>query len=458
LPTGHVFPLALPGPACAAALIAAGLMMTAAGCRSPAESELRRLQRHLLPRPGANLIVVSFDALRADALGAYGSRRGLSPHLDDFARHSIVFDNAYSVAPVTPTSFAAAFTGLLPTRVFLRWRLRYEDTMARRFADAGYRTAAFVNNIQLTPARSFGTGFEHYAQFDRRPDEEVLERSLRWLDGNRRERFFVWVHFLSPHAPYDYRETAAHVYDDGYDGQFRHTTGPSFDTDDRRELARIRTLYDGEVFAADELFGRLVDELEAAGLLENSIVLATSDHGEEFQEHGGFQHGRLTEEHVRVPLILHHPGARSPLRSAVLVSNVDLLPTLSSLAGIELDVALDGRDLTRIRTPPEWIVGVAMTGASERWLSLRKESFKLILTCLPERRLALYDLAADPGETRDLHRERPDLAAELHRQLGTVLGGPPCAVMNAAVSGEDATAGLSRENVEALAALGYLED
>jgi arylsulfatase A-like enzyme len=433
----------------------------AAGCRTPDGVELRRLQRHLPARPGTNVIVVSFDALRPDVLGVYGSPRGLSPHLDELARRSIVFDEAYTVAPVTPTSFAAAFTGLLPTRVFRGWRLAHDDTLARRFADAGYRTAAFVNNVQLTPARSFDTGFEHYSWFRHRPDAEVLESSSAWLAENRRERIFAWIHFFTPHAPYDYREAAAHLYDAGYDGPFRKTTGPSFDTDDPRELARIKSLYEGEVLAADELLGRLLGKLQTLGLLATSFVVVTSDHGEELKEHGGFQHGRLTEEHVRVPLVVYHPSLPAPLRSPVLVSNVDLFPTLASLAGIELDVELDGRDLTRIGTPPDWIVGVSMTGARERWLSLRRGSLKLIRTCLAQSDqqggLALYDLAADPGESRDLHRELRDETRELQRRLRSVVGERPCAAMQAAATGGSPTAGLSAENVEELEALGYLE-
>ncbi len=420
-------------------------------------TELEGLQASLPVRPGVNVIVVSFDALRADALGTYGHPRRTSPRIDAFAAESIVFENAYTVAPVTPTSFASAFTGMLPTRVFHAWNLASDDTLAQRFSDAGYTTAAFINNAQLTPERSFDAGFELYDFFSSRRDRAVLKSSLAWLGDHRDGRLFVWIHFLSPHAPYEYRELAAHLYDPSYEGEFEKTTKGVFDTDDPTDVARIKSLYEGEVFFADTLFGELLDGLRETGHLESSIVVLTSDHGEEFKEHGRFQHDRLTEEHVRVPLIVRHPEPR-PLRSEILVSNVDFLPTFLSLAGIAPEGHFDGRDWTRISQDPDWIAGVSMTSGKERWLSLRRGDHKLIQTCLPDTRRRLFDLAADPGEHDDLHDQEPALVRKLFRELEVLLGGPPCTVMQAAVQGAEPTVGLSEENIEALKALGYLSD
>ena len=123
---------------------------------------------------------------------------------------------------------------------------------------------------------------------------------MEWLGENRQEKLFAWIHFISPHSPYDYRELAAHLYDESYEGDFLKTTGGKFDTDKPQDLQRIRDLYDGEVFYADALFGRLIAGLRERGLLDSSVIVVTSDHGEEFKEHGGFQHDRLTEEHVRI--------------------------------------------------------------------------------------------------------------------------------------------------------------
>ena len=148
----------------------------------------------------------------------------------------------------------------------------------------------------------------------------------------------------------------------------------------------------------------------------------------------------------------------SPGRSGILTSNVDLFPTLLSVAGIDFDRGLDGRDLTRISEEPEWIVGVSMLGARKRWLSMRRGRHKLIRMCTPEENQQLFDLVADPGETRDRHQEMPQVTRELYRDLGLALGGAPCAMMQAAMQGKGPTVGLSDENVEALRALGYLGD
>lgn len=441
-------------------LIPAWLLLLVLGCRGEGDlplSALEQLQANLPVQADVNVIVISFDALRADVLGTYGYPLATSPEIDAFAGESIVFDQAYTVAPVTPTSFAAAFTGLLPHRVFHDWNLVYTDTLASRFSAAGYKTAAFLNNIQLTTERHFNTGFDTY-EYGNDPEETIIERALKWLGEHRREKIFAWVHFISPHSPYDYREMAAHLYDDSYQGEFLKTTGGKFDAEAPEDIARIRSLYDGEVFYADSLFAQLVAGLRELELFDRSVIVVTSDHGEEFMEHGGWQHDRLTEEHVRIPLIIRHPALAAPLRSGVLVSNLDLFPTLLSVTGIDFDGSVDGRDLTRILEEPEWIASVSMLGAHRRWLSMRRGPHKLIQMCMPEKTQQLFDLAADPGETRDLHQEMPQLARELYRDLGRAMGGDPCPMMQAAMQGKGPTVGLSQENIEALKALGYLSD
>ncbi len=439
-------------------VLVAGLLMFVAGCQRDRQlTPLEELQANLPTQEGINVIVISFDALRTDVLGVHGYPLETSPNIDAFAAESIVFDNAYTVAPVTPTSFASAFTGLLPHRIFHDWDLVYTDTLARRFSEAGYSTAAFLNNVQLTAKRHFDTGFDVYEAETRR-EEAIVENSLKWLQANREKKIFAWIHFISPHSPYDYREMAAHLYDQSYEGEFMKTTGGRFDTDKPEEIARIKSLYDGEVFYADDLFDQVIDGLRAADLLDNSLIVVTSDHGEEFKEHGGFQHDRLTEEHVRIPLIVRHPRLKSGLRSEMLVSNLDFFPTLLSVAGIDYDVDLDGRDLTRITEEPKWVAGVSMLGAKKRWVSMRRDRYKLIQMCIPDDTQQLFDLVADPGEQQNLRQEMPRVAKNLYRELGVVLGGEPCKLIQAAMQGKGPTVGLSEDNIKALEALGYLGD
>lgn len=403
-----------------------------------------------------NVIVVSFDALRADALGVYGNPRDATPHMDAFANDSFVFANAYSVAPVTPTSFAAAWSGLLPSRVFHGWQLRAPFTLASRLAEARYRTQAFINNVQLTPERGFDLGFDGYDWHRNDPDEQVLDKVKAWLDEREVRPIFLWVHFLVPHAPYRAHPEAAHLYRATETGRFSQTTGHSFEASSPAEVARIRDLYLGEVWRADQIFGALIDHLRTLSLLESSIVVLTSDHGEEFSEHGGFQHGKLYEEHLRVPLIIRHPeGTGRSVEQRV--RNIDLLPTLLRSVGHPVSEALDGRVIAASSSgDPPPLIAISMTGNEQRWVSLTAGFRKLIVSCGLEKGVEMYDLVSDPVEQRDLAHADPGGVRESLATLRTVLGGDPCTVIDQAARGKAPTVGLDAESIEALRALGYL--
>lgn len=432
------------------------------GCEAHDRVAERRVDgavQSLLPvQENLNILVVSFDALRPDVLGAYGGARNATPNMDEFAEESLVFTNAYSVAPVTPTSFAAAFTGFLPTRVFHAWKLRGPGTLAGRLSDAGYHTAAFVNNVQLAPERGFDRGFDHYVWSRNDADEKVLAKAKEWLEDTSQFPVFLWLHFLTPHAPYQARPEASHLYRTEPSGRFSKSTGHKFEATGSEELSRIEDLYLGEVWRADRLFGDFVSHLRRIGLWDTSIVVLTSDHGEELGEHGGFQHGRLYEEHLRIPFIVHHPVMDRPRRLEGRVRNVDFLPTFLHAAGHPVRDVLDGRVLTESSSPTAPpLVAISMTGAEKRWVSITEGSRKLIVACGPERRAELYDLQVDPAEQADLAREQPTVVRELLTTLRTILGGAPCDVLREAARGRAPTAGLDDESIEALRALGYLD-
>jgi len=429
-----------------------------AGCRGrPQPSPAARSLRAALPvAPDCNVLVVSFDALRRDALGMYGNPHATSPSLDRFGLRAVIFDRAYTVAPVTPTSFAASFTGQLPTRSFRAWRLTAAPTLAESFQTAGYDTAAFVNQAQLSPLRGFGKGFDIYDWTASGSDSETLGRAMAWLDAPRRRPFFSWIHLLAPHAPYEYREIARFLYDPGYRGPFTTTSGAQFAPTGSADLARLRSLYEGNVVYADSLFERLLAHLERGDLLGRTVVVVTSDHGEEFGEHGGFQHGRLSEEHVRIPLLLFHPRRASGLRSDVLVANLDLLPTLLALVGHPVVAPPDGTNLLGDSGERRTLVGIAMTDSVERSVSLRSGDWKLVLRCRPKPGAELYDLALDPGERDDRSAADRDAVQRMSEELATTLGDAPCRALDRAVAGGDPRSTLDPESEKALRALGYL--
>jgi arylsulfatase A-like enzyme len=373
-----------------------------------------------------------------------------------------VFPSSHSAAPVTPTSFASLFSGHYPTRVFRGWKFEPTTSLADYFSDAGYQTAAFVNNVQLAPERGFDLGFEAYHWRRNDPDPRVLDEALRWLENrDRRRPLFFWLHLLRPHAPYIAREEAEHLYRERDHGRFESTTGGKFQSAKPHEIRRIEDLYYGEVWEADRLFGRFERGLRRLGLWTDSIIVLTADHGEEFREHGGFQHGRLYEEHLRVPLILYAPPAQPHVRENVRARAIDLLPTLLDLAGIEADEGLDGESLLQARDDegePAPVIAVSMTGYPEETsLSLLQGDHKLILNCLPNRRVELYDLQRDPGERRDVHVGELAATRRLLATLRESIGRRPCRAAEEAQRGYSATRSLDDESVEALRSLGYLD-
>ncbi len=413
----------------------------------------------LPPRPGSHVVVISFDALRSDALGSYGYPRATSPHIDAFAAEAVQFDESYAVAPETPTSFAGAFTGRFPNRDFRDWRLISDQTLAALFREAGYQTAAFLNNPQLVDKRGFAQGFDSYSFYTMVEDEQVVNDVGRFLEQERDHPLFMWIHLIDPHSPWVKRDTALHLYDEGYEGSFEERVEGLLFIADPQELTRARSLYDGEIFTSDLLFGRIIELLRTSGVLSEAFVVLTSDHGEEFMEHGRLQHGQLTEENVRIPLLIRHPVNHEGARVSRRASNIDLLPTLAALVGIEPPEGLDGRSLLLAHDPDAAIVAIANTEDRNRAASIFVQNLKLIVHCGDRRESELFDLVSDPGERENLAAARPTDATTLETRLWSTLDVEGCDALDMKSGPGHAreTRGLREEEVEALKALGYLE-
>lgn len=447
---------------------AALLLLALAGCaRDPerATAPGEGLRDVLPPSPGVNVLVVSFDALRADRLGTYGYPRPTSPHIDDFARDAVVIEHAWSAAQSTPTSFASMFTGRWPSQVFRGWRLDPAPTLATVFANAGYQTAFLATNVQLVASRRFGQGFYDYEILTAGPSSDrdgdniaddlyLLARARHWLFEEARPPFLLWVHFLSPHSPYTVREGSEHLYRSPGGERFAATTGHTFDVDSEEDLERVRDLYDGEVHFADGLFASLLDALDRSGREGDTLVALTADHGEELLEHGGLQHSTVFEEVIRVPLILRHPRGGSG-RSDLPASGVDLLPTLAEIAGLEAPEGIDGLSLLDPMPADRIRLSLAMTHRTDHYIGVGRGDEKLVLDCA-QGNAALYDLASDPGEKSDRLAERRRSYRQLESAAREELGGDPCAVVAAAIEGVPPTAGIDAETAARLRSLGYL--
>lgn len=305
-----------------------------------------------------SLVLVSLDTVRADHLSLYGYGRPTTPRLEGFAREAHVFTRAYSSSSWTLPSTATLLTGLLPGQhgaVTVHTRLGPDvPTVAERLRAAGYRTAAVTDG----GFAGFGWGFDRgFQRYDVTPGAAwhaaakdaagIFGSAADWVRRNRHEPFFLFVHTYEAHQPYLNREGFADPFlrpgERGKDWRVR--ANPREEPPGPDGLRRMVALYDGEIARADRYLGELLDVLDEE-LGGRVAVVVTSDHGEEFLEHGDLEHGfgKVFDPNVRVPLVVKAPGATPGRRVEVAVSGIDVAPTLLELAGLLHD-DLPGRSL-----------------------------------------------------------------------------------------------------------------
>jgi arylsulfatase A-like enzyme len=318
-----------------------------------------------------NLLLISIDTLRARDVGAYGYPRDTTPFLDEFARRGVLFENAITASVTTGPSHMSLFTGLYPVnhglRTGLDWKLPGATTAAARLRAAGYQTAAFTEDGYIVRERGFGQGFSEYTEnpgSERRGpgDARVTFRQAeRWLGRNARLPFFLFVHTYQVHSPYTPPPRYAKLFEgDGLPGP------------EDPVLHRARDDYDREIRYVDDLLRELLGRLHDSAAGDSTIVAIVSDHGEEFGEHGHFQHGGdVYEEVLRVPFVIVGPGVPAGRRVTDLVSLVDAMPTLLDLAGVSPPRDLDGTSLVatlRDGTPLPERTLFAEARARRRWI------------------------------------------------------------------------------------------
>ena len=377
-------------------------------------------------RPNVVLYVV--DTVRADRLGVYGYGKPTSPRLDAFAADAVLFENAYAQSSWTRPAVASLFTGLLPPahRTVGRRSVLPEEavTLAEILAAHGYEGLGLVRNPNVGRAFGFAQGFTRFRSEDRERDETMLDRVRLWLDERQDAEapFFLFLHAIDPHGPYDPAPEFEEMFDAGV-APDRYRTVRYLLQLNRGEVEpepgtaeALSRLYDAEVAQNDRAFGELLDELEARGLSGDAAVIYVSDHGEEFAEHGRWEHGlSLYEEVLRVPLVMRLPGVPAR-RIQTPAQHVDLLPTLLAYLGIE-SPPTDGRDLLAARrrgdAPLDVYTHLDVDG--HRAASVMRGRYKLVLPQSPSQGTApmLFDLEADPGELENLAVDRPDVVERM---------------------------------------------
>jgi len=441
-------------------------------------------------------VLVTLESLRSDRVGAYGGRSpgrpelALTPHLDAFAAQATVYEDAHAVTSWTLASHASLFTGLYPSGHQATGPLdRLDDsypTLAEALAERGYRTAAVVSGPYLRRTHNLSQGFERYDESassltNRLAHDDVTNPALlaaadRALAAERSRAgpLFLFAYFWDPH--FDYLPPAP------WDAAFAPPDAERFDLRDfdtnpevhagmdPRRLAWVLAQYAGEIRATDEALGALFERLRARGRWDESLVIVTADHGEEFFEHGEKGHkNNLHAESVRVPLIVKYPGQREGRRDARLASLVDVLPTVLEAAGAPPGFPVHGRSLRAPDPDParailfeleatrfERLPTGEVAQRASRWRALRRGPLKLAESLdaggVPTRRLFRVD--GDPGEGADLAAREPERAAELSAALEAELAR---AREDAALYHRGGEARLSSDDLERLRELGYFE-
>lgn len=441
------------------------------------------------PEPRPNVLIIVIDTLRADHLSGYGHRQRTSPHLDRLARQGILFTSAISPASWTLPAMAAAFTGRYPGTGGIGHGPRAgvpagTPTLAGLLGGAGWSTAGFSANALLDTTRGFHRGFDHYFLSPYTDNQftagELNRRALEWIEQHSDERFFCFLQYMDPHNPYDAPpfETGFGDPDDpeGWKrGHVRALIAGEQVVDHPDDLARIERFYDEEIRYTDRHIGRLLARLRRLGLLGQTLVLVTADHGEELHDRGSWGHGfTLYQELVHVPLILKLPESMAgpPAQVDTPVSLIDIAPTIAGFAEIPLPAdGFPGQDLLRPsdgrflrsgiwskRAPDYFAVtgrgwkqiylnGLPGGGRPARAESRPESAGKTVGSEL------FFDLRDDPGERVNLAGTAPAAEQEFRKEMKRWL-----AELNAESSPAEEECGkIDRELAERLRAMGYLE-
>jgi arylsulfatase len=401
-----------------------------------------------------NIVCIVIDTLRATRLGCYGYNKPTSPAIDRFSAEGVRFERAFAPGIPTTPAHTTMFTGLHPLThnivchggsVDLDRRI---PVLAELLQRSGYTTAAVDNLFNIKPW--LARGYEFYINPASRHRlnllvscEEINARAIPWIKAHAAEKFFLFLHYWEPHTPYLPPDRYRRFYPEGRDPfSAEHT---SFEPIKRQpfwdmfhdtwfsklgpvtDAEYIASLYDAEIRHADDGIAELLGALREAGLENDTLVMLTGDHGESMYQHDiFFDHHGLYDDIIHVPLLMRLPGRIPAARAArPMVQHTDIAPTLLEAAGCKPLQNTDGKSLwplaTGLSDEGGWDRVVCCESTWQSKWALRTDSHKLIVAreqdhhYMPPREL--YDLRADPGETRNLAMQQSDMTGAMEAEL-----------------------------------------
>jgi len=432
-----------------------------------------------------HVVVLCIDTMRASKLKPYdSSTRVDTPAFDAVADAGTVFERAQSPENWTKPAVASILTSTFPATHGAKndaSRLPQSlTTLGEVYKDAGFATSSFIANGYVSRAFGFDQGWDHYTNYIREQRsteaENVFGEAAEWIEEHHEDdRMFVYIQTIDPHVPYDPPDEYLRQYDarTDYAGQVqnrrthllledakKNPPAVTFDASDRR---RLEALYDGEVSYHDAQLAKFLEKLDELGLTDDTIFVITSDHGEEFDDHGSWGHGHsIFQELLHVPLVIRWPGVTEEgSRVPQAVSTMDIGPTILEATGVEVPSEFEGRSLMGfLRGAPPAGPHVAFSDFQENRRVVRGGDWKLILRS--SLTYVLFDLENDPGEHDELNgRDNPIAMRYLRILSGQQLGaqdrtrwlqGGGEAIAHAQEAGE-----MNEEVCRQLVALGYMD-
>jgi arylsulfatase A-like enzyme len=397
-----------------------------------------------IDEPARNVVVLLIDTLRASKVQAYYPKtRVKTPTIDAFASGGTLFERSQSPENWTKPAVASVLTSLHPathkTKQDASKLPKSALMLSEVYQKAGFETASFIANGYVSNAFGFDQGWDHYTNYIREARNtnasNVFGEAEGWIEKNKDGRFFVYIQTIDPHVPYDPPAKFLEMYDpEPYNGQVRNRRthlmlddakkNPKKYTFTKRDKERIEALHDGEISYHDEYFGKFLAKLRELGLDENTIIVVTSDHGEEFQEHGSWGHGHsVYQELLGVPLMFRWPGViPANARIGPVVSTLDIGPTVLEATSVPIPKEFEGRSLLGFMRG-DWPAGpyVAFSDFLEHRRVIRGGDWKMIIRGNLSQ--VMFDLGKDYWEQKELDGSEHPIAQRYLRTLhGQFLG------------------------------------